>query len=105
MLEFIKNHYELIGSCLLLLISVLINIFKKKPIYNKLDEIKTYILELLPSIIDSVEVAGNGSKKKNLVLKEVQLAIAKRFGFTAFEEIEGFVSEAIEAILATPQKK
>lgn len=104
-IDFLKAHYELIVSCLCLLISVFLTLIKKKPSYNKLDEIKSYILSVLPLLISNVECPGNGETKKALVIKEVQLLLAKNFGFTSYDYISVFVSNAIEDILRTPTKK
>lgn len=103
--EFIKNHYQLILSILLVLLSLVLQLLKKKPVLNKLAEIKQRILEVLPFIIDSVEVKGEGSSKKILVLKEIQLLLAKEFKVYDFTVFEDFVSQAIENILMCPQKK
>lgn len=103
--EFIKNHYELIGSILLILISIILTLVKKKPVINKIDEVKAYILEVLPGIIKEVECPGHGIDKKLLVLNSVKLLIATKFNFYDFESIKLFVSEAIENILSTPTKK
>lgn len=103
--DFIKDHYELIVSIVLVLVSLILQLLKKKPIINKMAEIKARILEVLPLIIDSVEVTGQGSTKKVLVLKEIQLLIAKEFKVFDFDLFADFVSDAIENILACPQKK
>lgn len=103
--EFIKNHYELIGAVLLVVISLILQLLKKKPVINKMVEIKQRILEVLPYFIDAVEVKGEGSSKKILVLKEIQLLLAKEFKVFDFTIFEDFVSDAIENILNCPQKK
>lgn len=103
--DFIKNHYEMILSILLVFVSFIFAIIKKKPVFNLIDEIKVKILEFLPKLIAAVEVPGNGSTKKNLVLKEVQIFLAKEYGFYDFDKVEGFISKAIEDILSTPTKK
>lgn len=103
--SFIKNHYELIISCVLVLLSLILQLLKKKPVLNKLAEIKARILEVLPLLIQKVEVPGDGSTKKVLVLKEIQLLVAKEFKFFDFNVLLDFVSQAIEEILSCPQKK
>lgn len=104
-IDFIKAHYELIGAVLLVLLSLFLQLMKKKPIINKMAEIKARILEVLPGLIDSVEVEGQGSSKKILVLKSIQLLLAKEFKVYDFTLFEDFVSDAIENILICPQKK
>jgi len=103
--DFIKNHYELIISCVLVLLSLILQLLKKKPVINELAEIKNRILEVLPLLIQKVEVPGDGSTKKVLVLKQIQLLVAKEFKFYDFNVLLDFVSNAIEEILSCPQKK
>lgn len=104
-IDFIKNHYELIGSIILVLISFILTIVKKRPSINLIDTIKNYILETLPDLIKQVEVPGRGSTKKNLVLKLVAGNIARKFGFYDFASIEAWTIEQLENILSTPSKK
>lgn len=103
--EFIKNHYELIAAVVLVLVSIILTIIKKKPVLNKIDEVKAYILEALPGIIKEVECPGHGIDKKLLVLNSIKLLIATKYNFYDFESLKMFVSEAIENILSTPTKK
>lgn len=103
--DFILDNYSWIISIILAIATLIIHLLKKKPVFNKIDEVKDFILEALPFIINAVEVPGQGSNKKDLVLKEIRLLIAKRFNFFDWESIEEFVSAAIENILSTPKKK
>ena len=50
-LDFLKQHYDLILGCCSFIISVVILIVKKRPIFNNMDAIKEDILEVLPSLI------------------------------------------------------
>lgn len=104
-INFIKNHYELIISFFLVLFSFILTLVKKKPSINLIDSIKAYIVEILPILINKVECPGNGSTKKNLVLKLIQEAIVKKFNFYDFASIEQWCSEQLENILSTPSKK
>lgn len=104
-IEFIKNHYELIGSIILVLISFILTLVKKKPSFNLIDSIKSYVLEILPKLINQVEVPGKGSTKKNLVLKLIAVELAKKFNFYDFASLEAWISEQLENILSTPSKK
>lgn len=105
LIDFIKNHYELIGSIILVLMSFILTLVKKKPSFNLIDAIKEYILEMLPLWIISVEVPGQGIEKKELVLKLIQSTIAKRFNFYDFASIKEWCSDQLEIILSTPSKK
>lgn len=104
-IDFIKNHYELIGSIVLVLISFILTLVKKKPSFNLIDSIKTYISENLPIWIISVECPGKGAIKKDLVLKLIKETVAKKFGFYNFSSIEEWCSLQLENILSTPSKK
>lgn len=103
--DFIKAHYELIISVACLLVGVFLAIIKKRPVWNDMDEIKAFILSIIPIFIKEVEKPGNGCLKKDLVLKLVQTALAKKFSFYNFDKVEAFVSDAIEQVLSTPSKK
>ena len=105
LLHFVKNHYELIISILLVLLSFILTLVKKKPSINLIDTIKEFILELLPTLIKTVEKPGQGSTKRNLVLKLIQEAVAKKFNFYDFASIEQWCSDQLEHILSTPSKK
>lgn len=104
-INFIKNHYELIISIILVLLSFILTLVKKKPSINLIDAIKSYILEILPDLIKNVERPGCGSTKRNLVLKLLQESIAKKFNFYDFASIEQWCSDQLENILSTPKKK
>lgn len=104
-IDFIKTHFDLIINCLLALIILVLTLIKKKPVFNQIDQIKSYILEKLPGLINKFEQPGNGDKKKALVLNVIKLLLAQEFNFYDFSSIENFVSDAIEDILSTPIKK
>ena len=104
-LEFLKEHYDLILGCLSFIISVVILIVKKRPVFNNMDAIKEDILEVLPSLIVQVENPGFGSGKKANVMELVKVYLEKKYHFYEFDTIKDFVGKAIENILETPQKK
>lgn len=104
-LKFLINHYELILSIILVLTSFILALVKKKPVLNKIDEIYVYILEKLPELISAVEVPKQGETKKQTVLDLIKVLVAKEFNFYDWDHIKEFVSDAIEYILLTPQKK
>ena len=104
-INFLKEHYQLIIEIASFIITVLILVLKKRPVFNTMDEIKEDVLEVLPSLISSVESPGNGQEKLSTVLSLVKSYIAKKYQFTEFEKIETFVVNAIESILSTPSKK
>lgn len=103
--DFLKMYYKEILTSLSFIISVIILIVKRKPVFNEMDLIKEHVLEVLPSLIISVEKDGNGVEKLNTVLSLVKEYLKKKFKFTNFDLIEGFVKQSIENILETPSKK
>lgn len=106
LIEFIKNYWLLLVVFMVFLIILLIIslITKKKPVINLMDSILKDVLELLPMLINKVEVPGNGSTKKNLVLVAVHEYLVKKYGYLDFSQLEKQVSNYIEDILSTPKK-
>lgn len=105
-IDFIVKYWREIASLVVLLISVLIQLVKKKPVLNKLDEIKEDVLEILPILINKVEEPGNGQRKKNAVLQLVKQYMKKRWCLKDCPEwLELWVDDSIENILSTPTKK
>ena len=62
--EFLTQYWRVIVDCAALILSVVICLIRKRPCINEIDAIKEYILEMLPLLIDSVEVKGQGPEKK-----------------------------------------
>ena len=104
-ISFVVEHYREIIDISVLIISVLICLIRKRPVVNEIDKIKSYILEILPVLIDSVERPGCGSSKKETVLKTVRSIVKKKFHFELTDSMLDFVGEKIEAILTAPTKK
>lgn len=107
--EFVKTNWLMCLIILLLVLIVLVVVdiiiaCKKgvKPL-NIFDTIIKEAFVLIPKLITLVEAPGNGSLKKNYVLKELQLSLYKKFGFKEFDKIEGICSDYIEEVLQTPQ--
>lgn len=104
-LNFVQQHWEMILSIFLSLLSVLFYILKKRPIWNKVSTIYQAILEKLPVFIQIVEKEGHGSEKLMTVLGLVKTYLQEAYKFNNFDEIRPWVVNAIESILSTPQKK
>lgn len=104
-IEFCKTYWREILSCLTVLITVVIQLLKKRPSYNLLDAIKEDILGILPELICAVEIDGNGQRKKNAVIDAVKSFVEKKYGISLPDKLLIYVSNAIEDILSTPQKK
>lgn len=105
MMDFIWAHkYELIEIALLVTVT-LITIFKKK--VKTYDGIKSVILSTLPHFITLIE--QNRGKKGDEKLKACVLAInvylKSQFPEFVIGSYDDFITENIEQILSTPQKK
>ena len=112
MIEFLLAHWRIILSVVLLLVSFLLLLIRKRPktFIDTFGCVKEAILERLPLLISLCERPGNGSEKLDEVIiyclqyieDEVigrQLSDIERAYFT------DFISKHVEAILMTPQKK
>lgn len=104
-LSFIIENWRVLVDICALILSVVICLVKKRPCVNQVDTIKEYILEILPTLIDYVESPGvSGEQKKSKVIDVVSKSILKKYGVSAATFFD-FISESIENILKTPQKK
>lgn len=107
MKDFLIENYKLIilaGSCLIELVLFAIAMFKKKRL-----PVLAAVLEVLPTLIVKGEGSGlKGQEKKEFVLN---LAVSYMASLIGCDEKEinkdgrEFLSEKIEEILETPQKK
>lgn len=104
-IDFITQYWREIVSCLILLISVLINLIKKRSTLNVVDEIKRDILEILPEMTKAVECAGHGQDKLNAVVLEVSKYIKKKYNLKEVEVFTPYIIASIESILSAPTKK
>lgn len=101
-IEFLKIYYREIIEFTVLIVSVVICLVKKRPCVNQIDTIKQDVLGLLPSLINSVEVPGNGAQKKSTVMSLINKYVSHRYHIDLDLT---FVESAIEDILSTPTKK
>lgn len=104
-LHFIVEYWRELLTALVCLLTVLINLLKKRPTLNKIAEIKEDVLEFLPKLILKVEVDGNGQRKKNAVIELIKKYVQKKYKFDLTPDLIAFVDENLESVLATPQKK
>lgn len=105
-IEFIKEYKEVIATGLSFIIILIVGLIRNKTkLGNYIDSILKDVYEILPGLISKVEVPGSGSTKKNMVLVLVQQYLYKKYKFLDFEKIEQQVSNMIEDVLKTPQKK
>lgn len=106
-LEFLRDNwqYVVIGASAIVEVLVLF-VFKRRKSVSPFYE----VVSVLPKLIGSVESkigAGNGDLKKEKVLSAACVLYEKLTGvkITSYSRIAVAIDEAIESILATPQKK
>ena len=102
----ILNHWDVVSSCGLLLLSVVFFLLKKKPT-NIVDFTTTFLLNNLPNWITEAEClygSGHGQEKLSYVLTSA----ARFFSVNGLDfdlRYQKIVKEGVEKILNTPQKK
>lgn len=105
-LEFCKNHWQLLVTIGLNLISILILLIKKKV---KIVDYLTGLLSILPSYINEAENTGkSGSEKYALVFSKCINYLVEVTGKTSEKVIWQYskaIDTSIENILSTPEKK
>ena len=111
MIEFLKAHYDFVLSCILFILTLVVFIIRKRPVtkVGLLSEIKEKVLERIPLLISMVEHPKDGDAKKNLVIESSLEFITQLVGHT-LSDVERdyfvtFVSNSIESILNTPERK
>ena len=110
MIEFLKEYKEVLVSCLAVILTFICMFVKRKP--KTIEEfilILASVLNELPTLINKVEVPGNGlAKKKEVRSLAISLCEAKLGRhLSSHEEDIAFVNidKQVEDILTTPQKK
>ena len=109
-LDFILDNWYYLLSILILLLSFLISIVRKRANSNLVDSVKSSLLELLPSFISLAEISEvPGEDKKNFVINLALDRISSLLGCKLSDaDISywvSFISSSLESILSTPQKK
>lgn len=100
---FITENWKLLIALALAVANLFVAIFRKK--VKVVDNIPGFILDHLPMFITSAEkMISGGSNKKEFVLSSIDELLRIHFG-VGIEDYIDFVDQAIEKILATPQKK
>lgn len=101
--DLIKNHWEMIITCLFILISLLINIFRKKNVSS--------LMEVIYSLcIIAINICETSSVVGSLEKLEFAVSLVKTFLEEAYPGIktssyDSVIKKTIEDILSTPQKK
>ena len=109
-LDFILDNWYYILSILILLLSFIISIVRKRANSNLVDSVKSSLLELLPSFISLAEVSEvPGEDKKNFVINLALDRISSLLGCKLSDVDKSywvsFITSSLESILSTPQKK
>lgn len=109
-LDFIVDNWYYLLSILILLLSFIISIVRKRANSNLVDSVKSSLLELLPSFISLAEVSEvPGEDKKNFVinlaLDRISSLLGCKLSDTERAYWVSFISSSLESILSTPQKK
>lgn len=109
-LDFICDNWYYLLSILILLLSFIISVVRKRANSNLIDSVKSSLLELLPSFISLAEVSEvPGEDKKNFVINLALDRISSLLGCKLSDADKSywvsFISSSLESILSTPQKK
>ena len=109
-LDFIVDNWYYLLSILILLLSFIISIVRKRANSNLVDSGKSSLLELLPSFISLAEVSEvPGEDKKNFVINLALDRISSLLGCKLSDTDRAywvsFITSSLESILSTPQKK
>lgn len=109
-LDFIVDNWYYLLSFLILLLSFIISLVRKRANSNLIDSVKSSLLELLPSFISLAEVSEvPGEDKKNFVINLALDRISSLLGCKLSDADKSywvsFISSSLESILSTPQKK
>lgn len=109
-LDFIVDNWYYLLSILILLLSFIISLVRKRANSNLVDSVKSSLLELLPSFISLAEVSEvPGEDKKNFVINLALDRISSLLGCKLSDTDRAywvsFISSSLESILSTPQKK
>ena len=109
-LDFIIDNWYYLLSILILLLSFIISLVRKRANSNLVDSVKSSLLELLPSFISLAELSDvPGEDKKNFVINLALDRISSLLGCKLSDADKSywvsFISSSLESILSTPQKK
>lgn len=108
MKDFFIQNWRLIMEALLVLVSFIFMIVRKRPT-KVIDTIQGLILRLLPGLINQAEIkfgSGNGSGKLSFVLQSLKEVLSELgYGDEVVAPYLSFVKDQVEVILSTPQKK
>ena len=106
--KFLAHYWQLIVTVILMIISTVIALIRKKPTTVKVvDTVKSLILEAVPEAINKVE-KYQGIDKLKAAVAFLIVYISKLTDMDAVDiraNYETFMVDAIESVLSTPTKK
>ena len=110
LLDFIFDNWYYLLSILILLLSFIISLVRKRANSNLVDSVKSSLLELLPSFISLAELSEvPGEDKKtfviNLALDRISSLLGCKLSDADKSYWVSYISSCLESILSTPQKK
>ena len=103
--QFLLTYWREIVSTIAVIASIIIMAIKKRPVINEMDNIILKVLEKLPEWINSAESFKGADVKKALVLESVKKYVKDQFSVNLPDTYLESISQMIEVILSTPQKK
>ena len=101
--EFIKNHYELIGSIIVLIFSIVMFILKKKPINSLMQTIYDFSIKAV-NLVEESGVSGS-NEKLAFALKLIHTFLEETYPGIKVSSYDSLIIKTIEEILSTPHKK
>ena len=105
MIQFLLDNWQSLLSVILVILSFVLALIRKKPSINELDNILVEVLEKLPEWINSAETLKGAEVKKALVLESVKKYVKEKFSLNLSSSVLASIDSMIESILSTPQKK
>lgn len=103
-IDFIKSYYREIIDIILVIISVVFFIIRKKPI-KVVDTIREVICRVLPGAICSAEGQDLKGDAKRVFALSIVKEIIIELGYAWSDDYEKFAGDQLEIILSTPSKK
>lgn len=100
--NFICAHYEAIISFVLIIISVVVFILRKKPVDSILSSI---FISAVQAVVVAETTDLKGLEKLNYAVGLVEANLKQNYPDLKVRSYYGFIVKVIEDILSTPQKK
>lgn len=102
-LQFVVDNWSQLLSVLISIVTFLVLLFKKKVTIN--DTALSMVLMKLPELIKQAEDLYKDGTAKKLHVLSAAVNYYREIGGVSSRDIIGVISEKVEDILATPEKK